>query len=211
MEDGRSKIDSLILNLAFSQLCLSDPGDGTEKNVSNIFDELGVPVIQTMSMFSSREDWEANSSGLGPYEMSMSIFWPEYDGQIISVPIASSEISDDGMSNMPIEDRVSAVADLALNWAELRNTPAGKRRIAVILHQNPPRADMIGGAFGLDATESTARSQVSRAAHPFRSLRLAWEDRLRRLRSKNCCASVRRRSSALAPAARSRKTSNVAI
>ena len=157
MEDGRSKIDSLILNLAFSQLCLSDPGDGTEKNVSNIFDELGVPVIQTMSMFSSREDWEANSSGLGPYEMSMSIFWPEYDGQIISVPIASSEIIDDGMSNMPIEDRVSAVADLALNWAELRNTPVGKRRIAVILHQNPPRADMIGGAFGLDATESTAR------------------------------------------------------
>ena len=158
MEDGRPKVDSVILTLPFSQLCLSDPGDGTAKDNANIFAELGVPIIQAPTMFNSREGWESDPSGLGPYELSMSIFWPEYDGQIISVPLASSEMSDDGGSvSTPIDDRVSAIADLAINWAVLRNTPVKERRIAILLHQNPPRRDMVGGAFGLDAAESTAR------------------------------------------------------
>ena len=158
MEDGRPKVDSVVLTLPFSQLCLSDPGDGSEKEADNIFSELGVPVIQAVSMFNTRKGWEMDPSGLGPYELSMSIFWPEYDGQIISVPLASTERDENGsMHSVPIDDRVSAITELAMNWAVLRNTPVNKRRVAIILHQNPPRADMIGGAFGLDAPESTAR------------------------------------------------------
>ncbi len=156
--DMRRSLGAVVLALPFSQLCLSDPGDGTEKVRENIFDELGVPVIQALSMFNSREGWEADSSGLGPYELSMNIFWPEYDGQIISVPLASTERSPEGrMVSMPIDDRVEAIADLAVNWATLKATPVNKRRIAILLHQNPPRADMIGGAFALDAPESTTR------------------------------------------------------
>lgn len=158
MEDGRSVVSSVVLTIPFSQLCLSDPGDGTVKERENIFAELGVPVINTSSMFNSRENWEKDSSGLGPYELSMSIFWPEYDGQIISVPLASTEKTPEGRNiSVPIDDRVSAVADLAVNWAKLRNTPVKERKIAILLHQNPPRTDMIGGAFGLDAPESTVR------------------------------------------------------
>ncbi len=156
--DLKNTIGAAVLVLPFSQLCLSDPGDGSVKEVTNIFAELGVPVIQAITMFSNQEDWKANSSGLGPYELSMSIFWPEYDGQIISVPLSSSECDESGRYvNMPIEDRVKAIADLSINWTELKFTPVNKRKIAVILHQNPPRADMIGGAFGLDAAESTSR------------------------------------------------------
>ena len=156
--DMRRTLGAVVLALPFSQLCLSDPGDGTDKVRENIFDELGVPVIQALSMFNSREGWEADSSGLGPYELSMNIFWPEYDGQIISVPLASTERSPEGrMVNMPIDDRVKAIADLAVNWANLKNTPVNKRKVAILLHQNPPRADMIGGAFALDAPESTVR------------------------------------------------------
>ena len=156
--DIRRSLGSIVLALPFSQLCLSDPGDGTERVRENIFEEIGVPVIQATTMFNSREGWESDTSGLGPYELSMNVFWPEYDGQIISVPLASTERSEDGrMVSMPIEDRVKAIADLAVNWAKLKNTPVNKRRIAVLLHQNPPRADMIGGAFALDAPESTAR------------------------------------------------------
>lgn len=155
--DIRRTLGSVVLALPFSQLCLSDPGDGTERDRENIFNELGVPVIQAVTMFNSAEGWRADSSGLGPYELSMSIFWPEYDGQIISVPLASSERSPEGrIVSMPIDDRVKAIADLAVNWARLKITPVKERKIAVLLHQNPPRADMIGGAFALDAPESTA-------------------------------------------------------
>ncbi len=157
-DDVRRMLGAIVLALPFSQLCLSDPGDGSDRVRENIFAEFGVPVIQATTMFNTHEGWIADSSGLGAYELSMSVFWPEYDGQIISVPLASTERTDDGRSvSSPIDDRVEAIADLAVNWTRLRFTPVNKRRIAILLHQNPPRADMVGGAFALDAPESTAR------------------------------------------------------
>jgi cobaltochelatase CobN len=157
MDGDKSIVDAIILNLSFSQLCLSDPSDGSEKAGGNVFDEIGVPVIQATTMFASEQEWCGNISGLAPFELSMSVFWPEYDGQIISVPLASAERTKEGRTVCtPISDRVMAIADLAVRWAVLRRTPAEKRKIAILLHQNPPRNDMIGGAFGLDAQESTS-------------------------------------------------------
>ncbi|MBO5668933.1 MAG: cobaltochelatase subunit CobN, partial [Candidatus Methanomethylophilaceae archaeon] len=40
--DIRRSLGSIVLALPFSQLCLSDPGDGTERVRENIFDEIGV-------------------------------------------------------------------------------------------------------------------------------------------------------------------------
>ena len=149
-------VDAVINTLPFSQLTLSDPGDGSHRECENYFDELGVPVIQATTMFENSENWLSNTSGLGPYELSMSVFWPEYDGQIISVPLASTERDGNGGAcSRPIEDRAEAIAELAVNWASLKRTAPSDRRVAILLHQNPPRADMIGGAFALDAQEST--------------------------------------------------------
>ena len=148
IRDGRPAIDSLIVTMGFSLLCMSSDDGG------NIFAKLGVPVIQASTLFGSTEDWHRNS-GFGPFEISMNVFWPEYDGQILSFPFASRERSDTGTRHVPIGDRVNAVAKLAVKWAALRRTPPKDRKIAILLHQNPPRNDMIGGAFGLDAAEST--------------------------------------------------------
>ena len=149
MRNGKAVADSVIITMGFSQLCMS-PGEQGK----NIFEELNVPVIQASALFGSAEDWHTNS-GFGPFEISMNVFWPEYDGQILSFPFASRERSDAGVRSVPMKERISAVSDLAVGWAMLRRTPPGKRRIAILLHQNPPRNDMIGGAFGLDAQEST--------------------------------------------------------
>ncbi|MCL2891098.1 MAG: cobaltochelatase subunit CobN, partial [Methanomassiliicoccaceae archaeon] len=133
---------------------MSSPGDGSSGIADNIFAELGVPVIQASTLFGSRDDWN-NNSGFGPFEISMNVFWPEYDGQILSFPFASRENNDNGTRFTSLEDRVSAVSELAVGWAMLRRIPINERKVAVLLHQNPPRNDMIGGAFGLDAQEST--------------------------------------------------------
>jgi cobaltochelatase CobN len=152
--DGKTIADSLIVTMGFSQLCLSSPGDGSSSEKNNMFDELNIPVIQASTLFGSEEDWHRNS-GFGPFEISMNVFWPEYDGQILSFPFASRERSDSGTKYTGLRDRVSAVSELAVRWAVLRRTPPENRKIAILLHQNPPRNDMIGGAFGLDAQEST--------------------------------------------------------
>ncbi|MCL2143457.1 MAG: cobaltochelatase subunit CobN, partial [Methanomassiliicoccaceae archaeon] len=153
-DNGSPVVDSVILTMGFSMLCLSSPGDGSSSDAGNIFEELNVPVIQASTLFGSREDWDRNS-GFGAFEISMNVFWPEYDGQILSFPFASRERSAAGTKFTPIKDRISAVSELAVKWAVLRRTPAKERKIAILLHQNPPRNDMIGSAFGLDATEST--------------------------------------------------------
>jgi len=156
MNNGKPIIDSAIVTMGFSMLCLSDPGDGSGSSVKNIFEELGVPVIQASTLLGPKKNWEDNPIGFGPFEISMNVFWPEYDGQTISFPFASTERSKEGrLEFQPIEDRVQALSKLAVNWAVLRRTPTKDRRIAILLHQNPPRNDMVGGAFGLDSTEST--------------------------------------------------------
>ena len=153
MKGGKPLIDAAVLTMGFSQICMSDPSN---ENRGNIFSELGVPVIQAPALLGSEKDWESNPGGLGAFELSMSVFWPEFDGQIISVPLASTERAADGRSEyIPIEGRVTAIADLAVRWAALRHKSNAHKRIAILLHQNPPRRDMIGGAFGLDAAEST--------------------------------------------------------
>lgn len=155
--DGIPRIDTLIVNIGFSQIFLASPGDGTlHQKPENFFDHLNVPVIQSMNTFHTYEKWKNDIKGLQAMELSSNVVWPEYDGQIITVPIASTEISDSqGTRHVsPIADRVRKVASIARGWAFLRRTPPAERKVAIILHQNPPRSDMVGGAYGLDAPES---------------------------------------------------------
>ena len=157
IKDGKPRIDVLILNMGFSQLSLSSPGDGnTVEEIFNFFNLLNVPVLQAMTTYYSYDEWYESIQGLGAMEISSNIVWPEYDGQIITVPIASIE-SGEGHGTreaVPIMSRVDKVARLARKWAELRRTHVKDRKIAILLHQNPPRSDGVGGAFGLDAPES---------------------------------------------------------
>ncbi|WP_406657140.1 cobaltochelatase subunit CobN [Methanolobus sp. ZRKC2] len=157
IKDNQTIIDVLILNMGFSQLSLSSPGDGkTKEAIFNFFNLLDVPVLQAMTTYYSYDEWNESIQGLGAMEISSNIVWPEYDGQIITVPIASIE-SGEGHGTreaVPIMPRISKVARLAKKWAQLRKTPVSERKLAIILHQNPPRSDGIGGAFGLDAPQS---------------------------------------------------------
>ena len=159
MSEGRPAIDVLVMNTGFSQLVLSDPGDGSVQEAKdNFFQRLGVPVIQAINTYQTGEEWVGNDGGLTFFELSTNVVWPEYDGQIITFPIASSET--DGQcrrTTMPISERIRGLANMAILWARLRRTPVTKRKVAILLHQNPPRNDTIGDAFGLDAPASTVQ------------------------------------------------------
>ncbi len=96
MDQCNSLIEILVLNMGFSQLSLSSPGDGTTKEITyNFFDALDVPVLQAMTTYYSYEQWQEDIQGIGTMELSSNVVWPEYDGQIITVPIATTETSGD--------------------------------------------------------------------------------------------------------------------
>ena len=158
MQEGEAVVDLLVVMMGFSQLSLSSPGDGrSDSGPENFFAELGVPVLQAMVTGQSRDDWAGNIRGLSPLDISSLVVWPEYDGQIITVPVASHEQVDGARRIRGIAERADRLAKMAKAWADLHVTPVGERKIAVLLYQYSLSNDSIGGAFGLDAPESAVR------------------------------------------------------
>ncbi len=155
VRDGRPIVDLVIMTMGFSQIRLSDPGDGSPGDDFNFFTELGIPVIQAGFTYSSQQEWMDNQQGIGPFEMSGNVIWPEYDGQIIASPVGAMESdAQKGKELRPIGERVQAMARFANKWARLSRKPVHERRVAIILYQNPPRRDSLGGAYGLDTPQS---------------------------------------------------------
>lgn len=158
MFEGKPVVDSIINTTAFSLTILADPGDGSKPKEKSIFEIFGVPVLQAMTTLQSYEEWNNSVKGLDGLSLSWSVFQPEFDGQVITFPFATNEIVDTELGNKKvacsIDDRVDKIVKLAINWAKLRYKENSEKKVAIILHNNPPRNDNIGGAAGLDTPVS---------------------------------------------------------
>lgn len=158
MDGEKTTIDVLLIMMGFSQLSFSAPGSGETNMVTdNFFSLLGVPVLQLITTNQGCEEWNNNIAGLSILEISSHVVWPEYDGQIITVPVACHEQAEKTRKIRGINERIQKVAKMAKSWAELRITPVHERRVALILYQYGLANDCIGGAFGLDTPESVVK------------------------------------------------------
>ena len=165
LDDGDPVVDAVCSSFMFS-LSMEERGRSAAdeaEGVEEVFlDRLGVPVLQTVTTMRSRARYEGSDTGVMGFELALSVALPEFDGNVITHPISGKERTDDEADigtapkqHFPIEDRIDHVARLAVNWARLRHTPNGQKRVAVVLHNYPPSDDGIGTAFGLDTPEST--------------------------------------------------------
>ncbi|WDN88744.1 cobaltochelatase CobN [Desulfosarcina sp. BuS5] len=154
MENGKSVIDVLISPMMFS-LTLSAP------EYKDLLPWLNVPFIQAITTMNPYAEWKESLQGISTMDVSYSVAQPEFDGALITVPVATREEEEiDPLTgallskNMPIPDRVEKMVSLSLNWAKLRKIKNQDKRIAIIFHHYPPRNDRIGCAAGLDSFES---------------------------------------------------------
>ena len=158
MRDGQSLVDALIVVTGLSLTLLSSPGDGTSRVETSVFEVLDVPVFQALHTYYSYEEWRESLAGVDSMLLGSNVFQTEFDGQIITVTVACTEMIDTPYGpkrvQVPILERVDRVVRLAHNWARLRYIPIHEKKVAIILHNMPPRADMIGCAYGLDTPES---------------------------------------------------------
>ncbi|WP_448873399.1 cobaltochelatase subunit CobN [Desulfobulbus propionicus] len=150
------RIDVLINPLMFS-LTLAAPA------FRELLPSLGVPVIQAMTCSAPHAQWSESIQGLPTMDVSYSAAQPEFDGALITVPVATREQETiDPLTGallakyMPIPERVDKVVRLALNWGRLGRIPVEQRKIAIIFHHYPPRNDRIGCAAGLDSFASVS-------------------------------------------------------
>lgn len=162
MRGTAPRVEVIVNTTGLSLSILSSPGNGSgAPREHSVFEAIGVPVLQAMQTYYDHGQWEASRAGLDPMMLSSCVYDPEFDGQIICWPICTREQIPTAYgvkeTFQPIPERMSKLTRLALNWARLRRIPMGEKRVALILHNMPPRNDMIGCAFGLDTPASLYR------------------------------------------------------
>lgn len=114
-------------------------------------------VLQVVLAGGDLETWQGSSQGLSSRDLAMNVALPEVDGRVFSRAIAfkSAEDFDEAcqaniVTHRPVDDRVEFVAQLATNWARLRQCKTSERRVALILANYPNRDGRLGNGVGLD-------------------------------------------------------------
>jgi cobaltochelatase CobN len=120
------------------------------------------PVLQVIFSGGNETAWRTGSQGLSARDIAMNVALPEVDGRIITRAVSfkvaarrDAATECDIVSALPVEDRITFVADLAANWARLRRKPAAERHIGLILANYPNRDGRLGNGVGLDTPAST--------------------------------------------------------
>ncbi|HEX5517654.1 MAG TPA: cobaltochelatase subunit CobN, partial [Pseudolabrys sp.] len=146
----------VILNLTAFSAAIGPEG-------GSCLDAADAPVLQVVLAGTSNEAWVASSRGLSATDLAMQVVLPETDGRIVTRAISfkGSAPNELGLEfaptiHVPQLDRVAFVAELAAAWARLARTPAGERRLAIVLSDYPARGGRAGYAVGLDAPASVA-------------------------------------------------------
>ena len=154
MDGDRPRIQVLINPLMFS-LTLAAP------EYKALLPRLNVPLIQAMVTLNPYAQWKESLQGMHTMDVSYSAAQPEFDGALITVPVATREQETvDPITGallakyMPIEERMDKMVRLSLNWGRLVAKTNAERRVAIIFHHYPPRNDRIGCAAGLDSFAS---------------------------------------------------------
>ncbi len=158
--EGKRLPDVFMVMTGFSLTRMGWPSDGRTEPPESLFASWDVPALQVMVTRFTLEDYENKPQGIDNMSLSMNIFQPELDGQIITVPSAATQlITEEGVTRkifVPMPDRISRVCELAVNLARLRRMPTHEKKIAILFH-TMPGDDRIGCGEGLDTFESVYR------------------------------------------------------
>lgn len=153
---GKCAPDVVLNTTGFA---VSSP-NGTRK--PTVLEAGGAIVLQVVLAGGDFETWQSSPQGLSSRDLAMNVALPEVDGRVFSRAIAFKSADDfdeacqaNIVSHRPVADRVEFVADLAANWAGLRQCQPKKRKIALILANYPNRDGRLGNGVGLDTPAAT--------------------------------------------------------
>lgn len=137
----------------------------------NALDDGGRVVLEAVQSLAAREDWDEATSGLGVRDLAMHVVTPEFDGRIMTRAFAFKERgARDALTGAfpvhfaPEPSRVGFVSALAAAHVRLRQTPADKKRVALVLANYPGRDGRIANGVGLDTPASTINLLSAMAA-----------------------------------------------
>jgi len=99
-------------------------------------------------VFQTTEEWQDSDLGLHPIQVALQIAIPELDGAIEPI-IVSGRDGTTGRA-IALQDRIEAIAQRALKWANLRRKPKLQKKVAITVFSFPPDKGNVGTAAYLD-------------------------------------------------------------
>jgi len=148
-------IQMLLNTTSFSLVKIGDSGQ------LKFWQQLNIPVLQVILSGSTKEQWESSLQGLMPRDTAMNVALPEVDGRIISRAVSfksvqtwNERLETNVVVYQPVSDRLTFVADSAVNWIKLAKTANRDKKIALILANYPNKDGRIANGVGLDTPES---------------------------------------------------------
>ncbi len=99
-------------------------------------------------VFQTTEEWQDSDLGLHPIQVALQIAIPELDGAIEPI-ILSGRDGTTGKA-IALQDRIEAVAQRAMKWANLRRKPKLQKKVAITVFSFPPDKGNVGTAAYLD-------------------------------------------------------------
>ncbi|WP_088890090.1 magnesium chelatase subunit H [Leptolyngbya ohadii] len=99
-------------------------------------------------VFQTTEEWQDSDLGLHPIQVALQIAIPELDGAIEPIILSGR----DGATGKAIalQDRIEAIAQRAMKWANLRRKPKLHKKVAITVFSFPPDKGNVGTAAYLD-------------------------------------------------------------
>jgi len=127
------------------------------------FGNFHVPVVQLVRNWGdTRDEWMANTDGLGGMALTFGLTRPELMGCIDPTLVACTELSKDNdligetRKIQVVTEQVDRLARRTACWVTLKQKPNAEKRVVIFLH-NPPCKGLeatIGNAASLNALQS---------------------------------------------------------
>lgn len=153
---------AVILNCTSFAVGSPHQGDTSAVNPFTMAAANKAPVFQVVLSGSTEKVWRDGLSGLSARDIAMNVALPEVDGRILSRAVSfKGEAYFDQATECPIAayqargDRIDFVANLAANWAKLRERPEADRKVALILANYPNKDGRLANGVGLDTPAAT--------------------------------------------------------
>jgi cobaltochelatase CobN len=160
--EGKPRINALVKMISFFLESGAGSEDILRESVASagvaLLQRLGVPVFQpATSYYKTVEEWLADPQGLNQ-DIAWSVAMPEFEGVIEPLFIAGAGRDLDREVREPVAERCSRLVERVAGWIELARKPAGERKVAFILHNNPCASveATVGGGANLDTLASVA-------------------------------------------------------
>ena len=130
-------------------------GDQAREEVTNLFQELRLPIFRAMRLTKrSPDQWLLSSDGLPWASVYYQVAMPELQGMIEPIPVAAElERSIDAQTGAaiasfaPIDSRIHRVIERISRWIQLQDKPNSGKRVALIYYNHPPGKQNIGADY----------------------------------------------------------------